>query len=142
MSKASAKEAKGAKGGQDPAERRKSRRQPVMDTFSLFAVVPKKGIHRLPIHDISAEGIGFDFDTEGESPVDFPIKPNEVIELRVYLNQSLFLTLNAKVMRIEEKNQVRKIGAEFTERGSKGFKAFHSFLRMLEEIIDIAQIDQ
>jgi len=103
--------------------------------------VPKKGIHRLPIHDVSAEGIGFDLDTEGESPLDFPVKIGETLELRIYLNQSLFLTLDAKVMRSIEKNLIRRIGAEFSSRSGKNFKAFQSFLRMLEDIHDAAQID-
>src|SRR5579885_2681962 len=95
----------------DGAERRRSARQPILDSFSLFVVVPKKGIHRLPIHDVSAEGIGFDLDTEGESPSDFPVKVGETLELRLYLNQSLFLALEAKVMRSQEKDLIRRIGA-------------------------------
>jgi hypothetical protein len=122
-------------------ERRRSTRQPILDSFSLFVVVPKKGIHRLPIHDVSGEGIGFDLDTEGESPTDFPVKLGETLEIRIYLNQSLFLTLDAKVMRSQEKNLIRRIGAEFANRGGKNFKAFQSFLRMLEDIRDAAQID-
>ena len=130
---------KATKTGAD--ERRRSARQPVVDSFSLFVVVPKKGIHRLPIHDVSAEGIGFDLDTEGESPADFPVKVGETIEIRLYLNQSLFLTLDAKVMRSQEKNLIRRIGAEFGNRSGKNFKAFQSFLRMLEDIHDAAEID-
>ena len=125
----------------DGAERRRSRRQPILDSFSLFVVVPRKGIHRLPIHDLSAEGIGFDLDTEGESPSDFPVKQGETLEIRLYLNQSLFLTMEAKVMRSQEKNLIRRIGAEFTNRSGKNFKAFQSFLKMLEDIHDAAQID-
>jgi hypothetical protein len=138
MSKGSAKE---AKSGKDGAERRRSRRQPVLDTFSLFVVVPKKGIHRLPIHDVSLEGIGFDLDMEGESPSDFPVKQGETVELRIYLNQSLFLTLNTKIARLVEKNLVRRVGGEFVDRSGKSFKAFQSFMKMLEDIVDSAQID-
>ncbi len=138
MSKGSAKE---AKSGRDGAERRRSKRQPVLDTFSLFVVVPKKGIHRLPIHDVSLEGIGFDLDMEGESPSDFPIKVGETVEIRLYLNQSLFLGLSVKIARLVEKNLVRRVGGEFAEKSGKGFKAFQSFMRTLEDIIDSAQID-
>ena len=132
---------KATKAGSDPAERRRSRRQPVLDTFSLFAVVPKKGIHRLPIHDVSGEGIGFDLYTEGEMPGDFPVKLGEVLEIRIYLNQSLFVALEAKVARLQEKNLIRRVGAEFLNRSSKPFKAFSSFLKMLEDVVDAAQID-
>jgi hypothetical protein len=125
----------------DGSERRRSRRQPILDSFSLFLVVPKKGIHRLPINDVSAEGIGFDLDTEGESPADFPIKVGESLEILLYLNQSLYLPLEVKVVRSIEKNLIRKIGAEFGSRSGKSFKAFQSFLRMLEDIGEIARID-
>ena len=122
-------------------ERRRARRRPILNTFSLFVVVPKKGVHRLVIHDVSDLGIGFDLDTEGESQTDFPLTPGEIIDLRLYLNQSLYLPLSVEVVRIEERHLLRRVGAEFSNRSARNHKAFLSFLNMLDEVVDVAKIE-
>lgn len=122
-------------------ERRRARRRSVMGTFSLFAVIPKKGVHRLAIQDISDLGMAFDLDVEGESPTDFPLEKGETISLRFYLNQSLFLPLDVRIARLEETPQGRRAGGEFVQTDGKGYKAFLSFLKLMDEVIDIAQID-
>ncbi len=122
------------------AERRKSPRRPVLETFSLFVVVPRKGPHRLKIYDVSDFGMRFDADTEGESTTDFPISPNEALEVHFYLNQSLYLQFDLKVVRIETIDAVRRIGAEFKDKSSKSYKAYLSFLSMLDSIVEAAQV--
>lgn len=124
------------------AERRKAKRRSILDTFSLFAVVPKKGIHRLKIHDVSDLGIRFDLDVEGESPADFPLNTEETLNLRFYLNQSLYLPLDVKVIRIEGETAQRRVAGEITDQNSKSYKAFLAFLGMLDEVIDIALIER
>src|ERR1700751_1407622 len=88
-------------------ERRRSKRRPILDTFSLFAVVPKKGVHRLQVHDLSDLGMGFDLDIDGENFDEFPINPKEKLSVHLYLNQSLYLNLEVQVMRIEDARGVR-----------------------------------
>jgi hypothetical protein len=122
------------------AERRRSKRRPVLETFSLFAVVPKKGPHRLPILDVSDQGIRFDVDTEGESASDFPLRANEALEVQFYLNQSLYLPLEIKVVRIETSGAVRRIGAEFKDKSSKSYKAYLAFLQMLDAVLEEGRI--
>lgn len=117
-------------------ERRKSQRRPILDSFSFFIVIPKKGVHRLPIHDLSDQGLGFDFDIEGESYADFPLHPEEKLELQFYLNQSLYLPLSIKVARVETRGLIRRVGAEFIEKDSKSFKAFLAFIQMLDCVIE------
>lgn len=121
-------------------ERRRSRRRPILDTFSLFVVVPKKGVHRLQVHDLSDLGIGFDLDIDGESFDEFPINPKEKLTVQLYLNQSLYLNLDVQVMRIEDSSGVRRVGAEFTDRTSPSHKAFAAFLQMLDLLSETAQI--
>jgi hypothetical protein len=121
-------------------ERRRTRRRPIISTFSLFVVIPRKGPHRLPIHDLSDAGIGFDLDTEGEESGDFNVKEGESLDIHLYLNQSLYLPLSVRIMRLEERNQVRRIGAEFSEEDA-GFKAFQAFLQMLDSIVDVVKIE-
>ena len=125
----------------DPSERRKSKRRPILDSFSLFLVVPRKGPHRLPIHDVSREGIGFSLDTEGETPEEFPLEQGETLNLRLYLNQTLYLPLVLKAARIESHSGLRRVGASFEEREKASYKAYLAFHDMLEEVIDAARID-
>jgi hypothetical protein len=120
-------------------ERRRTRRRPILSTFSLFVVVPQKGPHRLMVHDVSDQGIGFDLDTEGEDVASLLPKNGEQLEIHFYLNQSLYLPLSVRIVRLEERNQIRRIGAELSTQ-DKGFKAFQSFLQLLDNIADVAEI--
>jgi hypothetical protein len=125
---------------QSPQERRRSKRRPILDTFSLFCVVPKKGVHRLQVHDISDLGLGFDLDIDGESFDEFPVKPKEKLDVQLYLNQSLYLTLKVEVARIEDSRGVRRVGAEFTDKTSNAHKAYAAFLQMLDLLSEVAEI--
>jgi hypothetical protein len=126
-----------AKSGGSGIERRKARRRPILATFSLFGVVPRKGPHRLPIHDVSDLGIGFDLDTEGELPEEFPLEHGEKLEIQFYLNQSLFLPLELEIVRVEKAGGVRKVGAAISDKSSPSYKAYLAFLTLLDAIADI-----
>ncbi len=129
------KSAPGSKVGQ---ERRRTQRRPILDTFSMFCVVPKKGLYRLKVHDVSEHGIGFDVDLEGdEAPIS--LKGGEALEVHFYLNQSLYLPLSVKVARIEDGGGIRRVGAEFNQKDA-GYHAFAAFLKMLDAIGDVAKI--
>jgi hypothetical protein len=130
--------AKGAAGG---LERRGSKRRPILDSFSFFVALPKKGGHRLKAHDVSDSGMGFDFDIEGEGSDIFPVSQGESFDIHLYLNQSLYLPLTVKVIRIIESEGVRRIGAEFIDRQGPGFKALLSFLAMVDLIAEAVQLD-
>jgi hypothetical protein len=119
----------------DKAERRRVQRRPVLDSFSMFVVVPKKGVHRLKVHDISNLGVGFDLDIEGEAFEDFPVKKAEQFELHLYLNQSLYLPLKVEVVRVENAGMVRRIGAEFVDREGNGYKALQAFVQMIDAVV-------
>ena len=126
----------------DPNDnRRKAKRRPILDTFSVFVVVPKKNVCQLKLHDLSELGIGFDFDVEGETSADFPVANGEVLDLQLYLNRSLHFPLQIKVMRVEESGTSRKVGGEYTDKKSAGYKVLVSFLEMLDRVTDIAEID-
>ena len=114
---------------------------PILATFSVFIVIPKKGIHRLPVHDISEIGMGFDLDIEGEPAQDFPISPGDTLDFRFYLNNSLYIPLTIQVVRIEEGHLKRRVGAEFSDTQSESHQAFLAFLNLLDKILDMIQID-
>lgn len=122
------------------SERRHKNRRTILETFNFFVVVPKKGSHRLPVHDLSEDDIGFDIDIEGEMLTNSFIGVEEIIELHLYLNQSLYLPLKIKVARIEEKNSVRRIGATFCEEDSAARKACVAMLQMIDQLMNIAKI--
>lgn len=126
----------------DPqSERRKAERRPILESFSLFVSVPKKNVLRLPIHDLSELGIGFDLDAEGENPSDFPVKVGETLDIEIYLNQSLHIPLTIKVARIEGSEKTRKVGGEYADRSSKGFAALQAFIKMLDCVIGVGHLE-
>jgi hypothetical protein len=121
-------------------DKRKAKRRHILDSFSFFAVVPKKGIHRLKVEDLSELGLGFCIDETGEAHTDFPVKSGDVLDVNLYFNQSLFLPLRAKIVRVEERNAVRRIGAELSDKGSASQKALTHFMGFLDQLIDAAQL--
>ena len=124
------------KGGK---ERRKARRRPILDSFSFFVVVNQKGDFRLKVNDLSEGGIGFDFDFEGASPDMFPVKNGEALDLQFHLNQSLYLPLKVKVVRVDDSKVIRRIGAEFVEDSSAGLKALRAILEMIDQVSEVVK---
>jgi hypothetical protein len=122
-------------------ERRKSKRRPVLETFNLFIVIPKKGGYKLPVHDISEGGMAFDFDMEGEQFADTPLKSGETIDLQLYFNQTLYIPLKLKVARLDTVGAVRRVGAELTDKNSPAGQAFMAFIQMLDQVVEVAQIN-
>jgi hypothetical protein len=139
MSKpSSSKKPKSAPSG---VERRKAPRRPVVETFSLFAVIPKKGPYRLPVNDVSELGLGFDFDIDGESAETFPTAIGERFEVDLYLNQSLYLPLEVEIMRIEtRKGGARRVGTEIANRKTPAYRGFAAFLKMLDAVSEVASV--
>lgn len=127
-----------ASGGVD---RRGSRRRPILESFSFFVVVPKKGFHRLRVVDLSDTGIGFDYDIIGEMKDAFPVKAGEEFELQFYLNQTLFFPMQVKVARIDDSKVIRRVGAEFSVVGTPEHQALVAVLDMIDKVSEIVQFD-
>lgn len=126
---------------QEGADRRRSARMAILDTFSLFAVVPSKGPHRLRLNDISDVGVGFDLDIEEESGLEtFQVKPGDRLEIQLYVNQSLYLPLTVEIRRVTQRGEIRGLGAEFLSRGSQGYLALIAFLDMLDALGEGARV--
>jgi hypothetical protein len=119
------------------ADRRRMPRRDILESFSLFVSIPSKGGARLPVHDVSELGIGFDADVEGEGPL-VPLAPDSGIEVHFYLNQSLYIPLRVRVVRvIEDRDRgVRKIGAELVEPS----ESLAALVRMLAHLGDVARV--
>jgi len=125
---------KGKTGSQaQQQERRKFKRRQIIDSFSMFVSLPKKGGAKLSLHDVSEQGIGFDFDTDGEAHADSPIAKGDSFDVHLYLNQSLYLPLTVRTARIEP-GAIRRLGAEFVETKSPAFEAFQAFVQFLDKL--------
>ena len=120
-------------------ERRRAPRRPILDSFSLFVVIAKKGGHRLPVHDVSELVLGCNADIEGEGFC-VPLSVGDTLEIHLYLNQTLHIPLVVRLARVEEILGVRRLGAEFTQPASPANEALNSFLRMLDSISEVARI--
>lgn len=127
----------------DGDERRKARRRPILDSFSLFAVIPAIGDHRLEVQDISELGMGIVVDSSQIPPERVEkMNLNQQIEVDLYLNQSLYLPLEVKILRLggDEKNEaIYRVGGEFCDRTSKTYQAFHNFLKALDDLVEAAR---
>jgi len=122
-------------------ERRKSRRRPVLDTFSLFVVVPRMGPHRLVVRDVSDLGMRFDIELEAEEPGEFPVQVGDTLDLDLYLNQTLSLPLKAQVVRFAETQGEgpRQIGVALTDLYAPAYRAFGVFIQLLDAMTEVRQ---
>jgi hypothetical protein len=124
-------------------ERRKSRRRPVLETFSLFIVIPKKGPHRLAVRDVSDLGMRFDLDLdlEAAAPDDFRVAVGDTLEVDFYINQSLALPLKLQVARFAEATpgSPRQIGGALVDLYAPSYRAFAAFIQLLDAITEMRQ---
>ncbi len=122
----------------DPTvERRESKRRAVLSQFSIFLLIPKHGIHKLAVHNLSESGILFEFDTENESIANCPIQVGDELESKLYINSSLYIPLYLKLARIENHSDHRKIGASFYKKDTEEYRTFIFFLHVLDGLSKI-----
>jgi hypothetical protein len=124
-----------------PSERRRSRRRPILDTFSVFVVLPERAPHRLPVVNASDEGVGFQLDPDSGDPELFPLVVGDHLELCFYLNQTLYLPLRIQIVRISqtEPGKPRMAGARILESESPGIEAFKVFVQLLDTLAELAE---
>ena len=124
-------------------ERRKHPRKPVLDSFHVFVVLPHRGSHRLKVHDVSAEGLRFDFDAGAADPA-VEVEVGSKIDARFYLNATLAIPLQLEVVRVEKPSEktggVRRVGTQVLGKKSNEFKAFADFVHMLDTLAAAAEI--
>ena len=106
------------------AERRRSVRKDVLETFNVFVVFPKKGLRKLYLKDVSAGGIGV-----LTEPSDGFVN-GEVVRCDFYINPSLKLPLALKVAHVTEV----MVGFEFSDTTTKAHAAFATFIDLLDQL--------
>lgn len=113
-------------------ERRKTPRKDVLETFSVFLVLPRKGLRKLYLKDVSEGGMAF-YAEPGDEFVD-----GETIPGFFYINPSLKLPISLRIVhtvKIDGEDGARlKVGCEFSETNSKGFRAFLAFVNLLDQL--------
>ena len=111
-------------------ERRKVKRTILSEFISAFAVVPRKGLMKVVMHDISEDGMSFD--VPGNSG-QFAL--GEEVAMRVYLNHQTYFPFVLKVqnMRALPEEGVFRHGTNFV-KGTINDEALHHFVKFIETV--------
>ncbi|MGE0529010.1 MAG: PilZ domain-containing protein [Bdellovibrionales bacterium] len=111
-------------------ERRQVRRTILSQFIGAFALVPRKGLLKVVLYDISEQGLAFDVDAEAGH-----FAMGEEIAMRVYLNHKTYFPFVVKVQNI------RAILDDGTYRHGVNFVkdtinevALHHFVRFIETV--------
>ena len=119
------------------AERRQVRRTILQEFLGTFALVPRRGLMRVNLYDISENGLSFDVDAAAGKFI-----VGEEVAMRVYLAHETYFPFTVKV------SNVREIADENTFRHGVNFQkdtlnaeALRHFTRFLESVSASLQTD-
>lgn len=120
------------------SERRKVRRTMLSEFIAAFAVIPQKGLLRVTLFDISADGAAFDVEFDAGH-----FKVGEEVAMRVYLNHETYFPFVVKIQNLRgmPDDGVFRHGAHFV-KGTINDEALHHFVRFLETVSASLQTDQ
>ena len=119
-------------------ERRRTKRTILSDFIGAFVLVPRKGLLKVNLYDISERGLAFDLaDTAGHFSV------GEEIAMRVYLNQQTYFPFVVKVQNVRavEDEKTFRHGANFGKDALEN-QAVHHFVRFIESVSAQLQTDK
>lgn len=111
-------------------ERREVRRTILSEFIGAFLIVPKQGLCKVALYDISDNGVAFDLDLENGK-----LHPGEEVAMRVYLNQHTYFPFVVKVANVREETGegVWRHGANFV-KGTVNDVALHHFVKFIETV--------
>jgi hypothetical protein len=110
-------------------EKRRARRREILERFSFFVCIPKLGLARHHVQDISELGIGFRLETLGE----FKLVHGEDCELHFYMNPTLYLPVRIRVVRETLNGEEQSIGAELTTP-PEGREAWLALVKLIDQL--------
>jgi hypothetical protein len=118
-------------------ERRQVRRTILSEFLGACVVLPKKGLMKVLIYDISEQGIAFD--TSGETG---QFKLGEELAIRVYLNNQTYFPFVARVSNVRALSDegTYRHGANYV-KGTVNEEALHHFVKFLETVSASLQRD-
>lgn len=111
-------------------ERRKVKRTLLSEFVGAFTLVPKKGLMKVTLYDISENGLAFDVeDAAGHFSL------GEEVAMRVYLNQTTYFPFVVKVLNIRSlgEENVFRHGVSFV-KGTINDQALHHFVKFIETV--------
>lgn len=119
-------------------ERRRVRRTILTEFIGAFVVVPKQGLKKVLIYDISENGLAFDVEVENGN-----FRPGEEVAMRVYLNQDTYFPFVVKIANAREiiEDGCWRHGANFV-RGTVNDVALHHFVKFIETVSASLQKDK
>lgn len=111
-------------------ERRVVKRTILNEFVGACAVVPKFGLLKVAIHDISKQGMAFDIDGEFGA-----FRTGEEVALRVYLNRQTYFPFVVKIQNVRTLHSegVHRHGAFFV-KGAINDMALYHFVRFIETV--------
>ena len=119
-------------------ERRKVRRTLLSEFISAFVLVPRKGLLKVVLADISEDGAAIDMDVEAGH---FAV--GEEVAMRVYLNHETYFPFVVKVQNLRGRpdDGVFRHGVNFV-KGTINDEALHHFVKFIETVSASLQTDQ
>ena len=120
------------------SERRRVRRTILSEFLSAFVLVPRRGLMKVNLYDISENGLAFETDLEAGR-----FQAGEELAMRVYLSNDTYFAFTIDVA------NVREIGDESTYRHGAVFRkdsmnqeALTHFVRFVESVSASLQTDR
>jgi len=119
-------------------ERRRVKRTILTEFIGAFALVPRKGLLKVSLFDISEGGLAFDVQ---EQAGHFSV--GEEVVMRVYLNQQTYFPFVVRIQNIRdvEGQDTFRHGANFV-RETINDEALHHFVRFIETVSAHLQTDK
>lgn len=119
-------------------ERRKVRRTLLSEFISAFVLIPRKGLLKVTLADISGDGAAIDVDAKAGH---FAV--GEEVAMRVYLNHETYFPFVVKVQNIRGRPDegVFRHGVHFV-KGTINDEALHHFVKFIETVSASLQTDQ
>lgn len=118
-------------------ERRQVKRTILSEFVGAFALVPRKGLLKVNLYDISENGLAFDVEAEAGH---FAL--GEEVAMRVYLNQQTYFPFVVRIQNVRavEEEVVFRHGANFL-KGTINDEALHHFVKFIETVSASLQSD-
>jgi hypothetical protein len=120
------------------SERRKVRRTILSEFIGACAVVPRKGLVKVTLHDISEQGMAFDVELSAGH-----FAAGEEVAMRVYLNHQTYFPFVVKVRNYRSMGdeKVFRHGVDFV-KGTINDQALHHFVKFIETVSASLKTDQ
>jgi len=118
-------------------ERRQVRRTILSEFVGAFALVPRKGLLKVNLYDISENGLAFDVEVDAGH-----FAMGEEVAMRVYLNQQTYFPFVVRIQNLRgvPEEDVFRHGAGFV-KGSINDEALHHFVKFIETVSASLQSD-